>query len=141
MAEADIIGAIVAGLKADASIAALAAGRVFGGELPAEETSGMPREAIVVRPSVGASLTAGSFADHDTQRIDVLAYGATPFAANAVSSLARRALTAIRRQVIGGCLIHWVDRAGGFSAGRDKDAAWPVAFQSFQVFHALEAVP
>ena len=140
MAEADIIGAIVAGLKASADVNGYTGGRVFGGELPDDETKAMPRAAIVVRPSGGASLTAGSFSDHDTQRLDVLAYAATPWEANMLSRLARRALTAIRRQVIGGCLIHWVERAGGFSAGRDKDAAWPVAFQSFQVFHALETV-
>lgn len=140
MAEADIIGAIMARLNDDAVVSGLVAGRVFGGELPDTETALMPRAAIVLRPSGGASLAAGSYVEHDTQRFDSLAYGATPSEANKLARRVRRVLTKTRRQVVSGCLIHWIEVAGGFSAGRDKDAAWPIAFQSFQAFHALQEV-
>ena len=139
MAEADIIGAIVDLLKADSNIAA-AGDLVFGGELPANETANMPRRAIIVQPSGGVSLAAGSFINHDTQRVDLFCYGKTPYEAEDLRRLARRALTSVRRRIVGGCLIHWAEPAGGFSAGRDRDAAWPVAFQSFQVFYALQEV-
>lgn len=138
MADADIITAIVERLKADAEVGGLTAGRVFGGELPDDETAAMPRSAVVVRPSGGASFAAGSFIQHDTQRFDTLSYAATPWEANMLARIVRRSLTVIRRRVIGGCLIHWIEVAGGFSAGRDRDAAWPIAFQSFQAFHALQ---
>lgn len=138
MAEADIIGAITEWLKADPDVAGLAAARVFGGELPDEESKSMPRAAIVIRPSGGASLAGGSYARHDTQRVDLLAYDKTPAAANALARLARRSLTSLRRSVVAGCLIHWIEASGGFTAGRDRDAAWPVAFQSFQAFYALK---
>lgn len=140
MAQADIIGAIVERLKAAEEIVALVGDRVYGGEMPPEETAAMPRGAVVIRPSGGSSLTAGSFSKHDTQRFDVLSYGATPAEANRLARFSRAALIAIRRSVVAGCLIHWIEQAGGFTAGRDRDAAWPVAFQSFQAFHALQEV-
>lgn len=140
MAEADIIAAIVKRLEAAVDVAALADGRVFGGELPAEEAAHMPRAAVVIRPSGGASLTAGTFSRHDTQRFDLLAYSATAAEANRLARICRADLTALRRRVVAGCLIHWIERAGGFTAGRDKDAAWPIAFQSFQAFYALQEV-
>lgn len=140
MAEADIITAIVSALKADGNVVGLAADRVFGGELPKDETKLMPRNCIVVKPSGGVSIAAGSFSEHDTQRFDLFSYGATPFEAEALRRMSRRALANIRRRVIERCLIHWIEPAGGFTAGRDPDAAWPTAFQSYQVFHALQEV-
>jgi len=137
---ADLMAALVALLKADASIAALVGARVFGGELPPAETRHMPRQAIVIQPSGGISLTAGSYAEHDTQRVDVFGYGRTPKEAAELVATAALALRRVQRGVWAGVLIHWARSAGGFSARRDPDAAWPRAFQSFQVFHALEEV-
>lgn len=137
---ADPIRALVEWLKTDGDIAAASASRIFGGELPDEEAASMPRAAIVVSASGGASLTARTYVRHDTQRVDVLAYGETPFEADALARMCRLRITGLRRKVIAGCLIHWADVAGGLSAGRDRDAVWPYAFQSFQIFHALEVV-
>jgi hypothetical protein len=137
---ADPIAALVAMLKADGPTASLVGGRVFGAELPPAETAAMPRRAIVLAPSGGPSLTGGSYAEHDAQRVDLFAYGATPSEADAVRRAAARALRRVRRGVWAGVLIHWVRSAGGFSLARDPDAAWPRSFQSFQVFHALEEV-
>ncbi|RVQ76116.1 DUF3168 domain-containing protein [Sinorhizobium medicae] len=140
MAEADILTAIAEILTADGNVAGLAGARVFAGELPANEAGHMPRNAVVILPSGGVSLAAGSFLDHDTQRIDLFSYGATPFEAEALRRLCRRALVRVRRRIVRNCLIHWIEPAGGFTAGRDPDADWPRAFQSYQVFHALQEV-
>ncbi len=140
MADADLIGALVDALKADGNVAAVVGMRVFGGELPKDETKSMPRAAIALQASGGVSLAAGSFMEHDTQRVDALCYGATPLEANALSRACRRSLTSIRRQVVSGCLIHWIEGAGGISARRDQVTQWPVAFQPYQVFHALQEV-
>jgi hypothetical protein len=137
---ADPVEALKTILLADAGIADTVDARVFGGELPAAEAAHMPRAAVVLRPSGGTSLTAGSFARHDTQRIDLLAYGATSQEADALARRCHLLFIDLRRQVIAGCLIHWVDTAGGLSARRDRDAVWPFALQSFQIFHALEEV-
>lgn len=140
MAEADIITALRDLLAGNGDVAALAGDRVFGVELPADEAGFMPRNCVVIKPSGGVSLAAGTFLEHDTPRIDVFSYGSTPFEAEALRRICRRALVNVRRRVVSGCLIHWIEPAGGFSAERDPDAAWPRAFQSYQVFHALQEV-
>lgn len=136
---ADLVAALVALLLADAGVAALAGAYVFGAELPAGVTDEMPRKALVVVPSGGVSLTGASYVAHDTQRIDLFAFGATPIEAEALLQAGTEALRGIRRVVSAGVLIHWAQTAGGFALARDPDAAWPRAFRSFQVFHALEA--
>ena len=137
---ADLIGGLVALLAADASIAALVAARVFGGELPAEEAEHMPRKALIVPPAGGISLTGGSYVEHDTSRVDLFGYGATQREANRVVDTAAIVMRRIQRSISAGVLIHWAQPAGGAMAGRDPTLGWPPAFQSFQVFHALEEV-
>ena len=137
---ADRIDALIALLKADAGVAALAGARVFGGELPPGEAAAMPRHAIVLRPSGGASLTGGSYAEHDTGRVDLFAYGATPVEANVLRTAAALALRRVRRAVWAGVLVHWVRPAGGESSGREPAVDWPRSFQSFQVFNSLTEV-
>ena len=100
----------------------------------------MPRGAIVIATSGGSSLTGGSALEHDTQRIDLFAYGATPLEAEQLRGVAALAFRRARRAVWAGVLIHWVNPAGGATGARDRDAAWPRAFQSFQVLHALESL-
>lgn len=137
---ADPIAAMIELLAADPDVAELAGARVFGAELPPGETEHMPRRAIVLRPSGGTSLTGGSYAEHDTQRMDLFAFGATLREAEQLRAAAALALRRTRRSVWAGVLIHWVRSAGGYSAGRDPDAGWPRVFQSFQVFHSLQEV-
>lgn len=140
MAVADPIGALVELLLADSTVQASVDDRAFGGELPAGEAKHMPRRALVLRPSGGASLTGRSNVEHDTQRVDLFAYGATPREAAQVMAAAALCLRRVNRQVAADTLVHWVQSAGGFSSGREPDTDWPRVFQSFQVFHALESV-
>lgn len=137
---ADPVAAVVELLKADAGTAAIAGTRVFGGELPADEAANMPRAAIVVAASGGTSLTAKSFAEFDTARVDLFAYGATPREAEQLADTAALALRRARRKVWAGTLIHWINPAGGSAGARDPDAAWPRVFRSFQLLHALVAL-
>jgi hypothetical protein len=137
---ADPIGALVAALLADADVAAIVATRGFGGELPAEETAAMPRPAFVIRASGGVPLTGGSFVEADAQRLDVYAYGRTQRQASQLADLIALKLRRIRRSIIGGTLIHWVNSAGGYTSGRDPETDWPRAWRSFQVFFALVQV-
>lgn len=137
---ADVIGAIVALLAADAGVAALVENRVFGGELPDDETQHMPRRALVVQPSGGVALTAGSYAEVSSPRIDITAYGATHLEADQLRGAAEIVLIRVRRQVSARVLIHWVESAGGPFGARDPNFAWPQATQPFQVFHSLQEV-
>ncbi len=137
---ADIVTAIVEILKADAAVAALCGVRVFGNELPDTETPSMPRSCIVVQPSGGVSFQAGGYVDADTQRFDLIAYGASPYLADRLRNAGRDALVAVRREVSSGVLVHWVQSAGGFLTARDRDGQWPFAFQSFQTLFATQEV-
>lgn len=138
MDQADIIAALVAYLKSDSRVADVTGGHVYGEELPKDITTTTPRSAVVLRASGGVSLTAGSYARHDTRRIDFVSYGATPREAAALGREVRAALGRIRRQVIAATLIHWADPAAGPINGRDADTRWPLCWQPFQIFHALE---
>lgn len=140
MNAADPVAAIVAMLSADAGVAALAAGFVFGGELAPQATATMPRDAIVVQPSGGTPVGMGSYAEYDAQRVDVMAWSATPAGAVKLLATAALAMRRLKRSVFAGTLLHSADSAGGYTAGRDPDTQWPYAFQSFQVFHALVSV-
>lgn len=140
MPGADPEAGLIAYLKADTALAALLAARVFAGELPPGETVQMPRKAIVLRASGGVSLTSESYAEHDTQRFDLFAFGETPKEAARVLRTAALAMRRLRRSVHAATLLHWANPAGGPSAGREPQTEWPRHFQSFQVMHALEEI-
>jgi len=140
MADADIIAAVVAQLKADAGVSALAGADVYGVEMPADTVKRMPINAIVVQPSGGAPMTEESELELDAQRIDIMAYGATPNAANAVRRAAASALTGTKRRVVANVLIHWINKAGGFYAARERDGLWPQSFQSFQILYSTQEI-
>lgn len=137
---ADIVTAIVEILKADVGVAALCGTRVFGGELPDLETPDMPRQCIVIQPSGGVSFQASGYVDADTQRLDLIAYGASPYQADRLRDAGRAVLVKVKRQVSANVLVHWVQSAGGFLAARDRDGQWPYAFQSFQALFATDEV-
>lgn len=134
----DPIKAIIDILKADSDITTLVSTRVYGMELPRSETANMPRKAIVIQPSGGGVFPVGSadYIEHSDQRIDVFSYGETPFEAQKVRREVLDTLKQLKRTIINGTLLHWINRAGGSLALRDPDTDWPVAFESFQVFFA-----
>lgn len=137
---ADIVTAIVELLKADAAIAVDASEHVYGGELAPSLAATMPRHAIVVQASGGVPFAPASTVDAEAQRLDVICYGATPFEAAQLRRRASRVLLDTRRRVVAGVLIHWVQWAGGYMSGRDRDGAWPYALQSYQALFASDEV-
>lgn len=137
---ADPVGAAVAILKAATPQPGALAGRVYGAELPIEEAEQQPRGAIVIRASGGVSLTGASDAEHDTVRLDLFAYGPTPKVAADLCSWAALQFRRAQRVKAAHTLVHWIRPAGGYSSAREPETEWPRAFQSFQVFHALESV-
>ncbi|MEL7447108.1 MAG: DUF3168 domain-containing protein [Pseudomonadota bacterium] len=141
MAEAaDPIAGLVAFLSADAALGALLDLGVFGGELPPDQTALMPARAVVIKSSGGVSTMADGYSAHDTQRVDVFGFGRTPHEAGQVRSAAALALRNLRRSVHAGTLLHWAKTASGPIPGREPQTEWPREFQSFQIFHGLEAV-
>jgi hypothetical protein len=72
----DATGALVAVLKAEPTIAALVAGRVFGQSLPAKEATNMPRAAVVLQDT-GGPTPPGLYGLSKllTQQMDIRTYG------------------------------------------------------------------
>lgn len=139
-AMSDPIGAVLALLGADPVVAGMAGADLFGGELPAAAVARLPKAMVVVQASGGISLTGESHVEHDTQRIDLTCYGRTPREAEVLRQACALTLRRVRRVTAAGTLIHWINSAGGVLSGRERDGGWPTAFQSFQIFHALEEV-
>ena len=142
MSVPDVIGALVALLKADADVAALVGTRVFGLELPEAEAASMPRKGVILRPTGGVS-PFGGFVEVTAERIDAVSWGETPYQASRLSLAVLVALKRARRQVVtvdgAGVLIHSAEEAGGRLSIRDAETNWPAVSQAFQVFYALKA--
>jgi len=142
MSEPDVIGALVALLKADAGVAAEVGARVFGDELPRDQVGDMPRKGAIVRLSGGVS-PIGGYVEATAERIDAISWGATPYEATTVSLAVRGALKRLRRQVVDvdgtGVLLHSAEEAGGRLSIRDQETNWPAVTQAFQVLYALQA--
>jgi len=136
----DLVASLVALFSDDAGFTEATGGRVFGGELPADETASMPRRCLVVKASGGSSPLGDSYLRLDAQRVDISAFGATVADASALIGLAAELLFPIQRRVSAGVLLHSVASAGGFWTGRDPQFDWPRAWRSFQVLHSLTEV-
>lgn len=137
---ADIITAIVDVLNADLAVTAMVGVHGYGDELPTDAVKSMPRSAFVVRPSGGAPFQPGSKVNAEAQRFDLVCYGATPYEADRLRRTAYPALLSVERRLVGSVLIHWVQSAGGYLTGRDRDGKWPYAFQSFQTLFAAKEI-
>ncbi len=130
----DVRAAIITILKADTDTATEVGARVYGDELPREDTDDMPRKAVVISPAGGTPLPyTTATLPLETQRVDVFCYGKTLFEAEEVRRAVYGALRAVEREVSAGVLVHWVRPAGGAMAGRDPDAEWPVKWNSWQI--------
>ena len=126
-------------LLGDAGVTDLVEARVFALELPVSESVSMPRKCVVIKPSGGAAFQPGSYIDHAYNTIDMFSYGETLFEADLVRDAVGDAFRLMRRNKTATTLIHSVEPAGGWASNRDPDADWPLGFQSFQAFYALDA--
>jgi hypothetical protein len=133
----DLVGAVVAFLKADGGVAALAGTRVYGGELPKSEsaTPPMPRAAAVVKEA-GGGVLGQAYQEHGDVRLDVICYGATPYEASRLSGAVYTALKNLKRVKITGVLIHWATASSKATGARDPDTDWPLSVSSWQVLVA-----
>lgn len=140
MTVADPIEGLTTFLKADVDVAALTEGRVFGEELPVNQTAAMPRKCIVVESSGGAGAFGRAYQDYGDVRVDVRYYGETPYEARKLQRAGYGALKHLRRSPHAGVLLHWASRSGGPMNLRDPDADWSFSFESYQLLLAEVAV-
>lgn len=135
----DPIAALVTYLKAQSAITTLAGQRVFGGELPRNETPSMPRAAVVVSPAGGGLLGLATLKSSDL-RVDVDCYGATANQAWTLYLACYEALKALSGEVRSGVLLHWAKPSAKGNLGRASDNLdWPLTLSSWQVFASEEA--
>lgn len=133
---ADPIAALVEHLRT--ALAVAAGGRVFAGSLPRTEVASMPRAGVLLRAAGGP--TQPAHAPLVIVRVDVHAYGATPYAAMTMHWAAFGALRDLTRLTIAGTLLHsCVPETGPFSQ-TDPDTEWPEVVSSWRVT-AAEHVP
>ncbi|MEZ5790505.1 MAG: DUF3168 domain-containing protein [Nitratireductor sp.] len=137
----DPVSAIVAILKADSAVAALAETRIHGEELPQAVADAMPKKGVVIRSAGGFSPARGTLR-HTGGRIDAICWGETPYEANRMNRAVFDCLKTVRRQRValdaGAMLIHWIEDASSPFSLRDQDTNWPAVTQSFQIFHAMD---
>lgn len=137
LAIVDTLTPIVTILKADGDIAALVGTKVFGTDLPRDQSTfieGKATKAIVVSPRAGGDIPSVSrFNPLETRGLDVFCYGETLIEADVVRRTVFATLKNIDRDVASGVLVHWCLPAGGAASGKDSETDWPVYWNSWQM--------
>lgn len=131
----DIVAALRAFLLDQSAVTDVSSGRIYGTELPKDDAAPMPRQALVLKPSGGPQPVRG-YQELAGQRIDLRAYGATPFDAQEAERVTFEPLNQLVRVVYESVLIHSATPAGGFITGRDADTDWPLTVRSWQILFA-----
>jgi hypothetical protein len=123
--------AVRALLLGDAGVLTLAGARVYAGELPKNQASLMPRQAVVVSYAGGG----GPASDVPVMRpvIDVTCYGATGLQATTLYLAARAALRGLRREFLADSLLHSAVELSGPLEIRDPDTTWPYTWSSWRI--------
>ena len=135
----DPLVAILTFLKADAGVAAIAATRVFGEEIPQDQVTTVATgetilQTVVVRRS-GAEPSVGdaSRVKFSRPRFDVFSYGETPHRAAALDLACYEALKQMEPTVQGTCRLHDAVLLSGPIAMREPDTQWPLVWRSYAV--------
>lgn len=132
----DVVAAIRTYLLADATVASISGGRLYGGELDKDEEPNQPRAAAVLRRSGGGLMGRSQL--YGDRRIDLICYGANPKEASDLFDACRDALKALQRHrdAATQVLIHWAVVSVDGVSGHDPQTAWPICIGSFQVLAA-----
>jgi hypothetical protein len=132
-------------LGLDTAIVALAATRIFVGELPETEAAAQPRAAVLLQYA-GGSPEPGRLAV-GRPRVDARSYGRTPLEAQTLSWAVHDALKNLTRRVAAAsgsgtrALIHAATPNGGPTLLRDADGQWPMVLRTYELLVAEVAAP
>ena len=137
----DPVVAVRAFLLGDADLAALIGTRVFAGILPRSEVEPMPRKAVLIRKAgMGASAGNRSRIGISAPRLDVFAYGETPYEASRVDLAAYDALKQMEPHNEGVCRLFDAVLTGGPIDLEEEDTGWSLVFRSYEIAAAEVAV-
>lgn len=129
---ADLIGGLVAFLKADAGVAALAGGRVHGGHIPDRDIEAMPRATVVLK-GAGGGLLGRAYLRAGDRRVDVDCYGRTDREGEDLYLAVHEALKGLRPTTVGNVQLKWAEPSSRGVNLRDPDTDWPLTASSWQV--------
>lgn len=139
----DPLSALIQYLKADTGIITLAGTpsptRVFGLELPQNQSASMPRKAVVLKFSGGPGKQP--HADLSEQRIDIWCYGETAFEAMKLQLAVSQAVDTLRRKAEGTTFLHGAIQSGGLLGPiEDPDTNWVFCLQSWLLSYGTAAI-
>ena len=130
--------ALISYLMSDSGVTALASTRIFG-ELPGSENQYMPRACLVLTETGSGSLGPGarSYVPWGVTRMDIRAYGSTPYEASQLYHAMNVAVKQMARTVAASTVLQDAIVSAGPRSGRDPDVDWPFVWGSYEV-SALE---
>jgi hypothetical protein len=128
----DPISDLVALLREDSAVAALAGENVFGGGLPHDARIAMPQPAVVVKPAGGPGRRGYNL--YRTTRIDTVCYGTTLKQSWDLHLAVRELLEELRRPGA----IFWVTVSSDGANAIDPVEQWPTCFASYLVMSAID---
>ena len=137
----DPIAALIQWLLADSDVSTAVSNRVYGPELPEQETKNQPRAALVIKSGAGQMLPRGCARLGDPI-IEAWAYGASTGEINTISLLVYQKLKfELVRQEINNTLLHSAVPINQPVSFRDPNTNTPARMQSFQLLAAETATP
>jgi len=118
----DVLAALIVHLKTVVAVTDLVSTRIFGGELPEDEISSMPRKCVVLR-YIGGLV---EFRTHREQkpRLDIFCYGEDYYEAGRVDGAVADALFAIRRTDVNNTLLYSIGYSSGPRQMKEPDTGW-----------------
>lgn len=136
MAQPSPVRAVVAYLRSVPAVSALAGTRVFAEQLPASESTAMPRAAVVVASAGGGLM--GHAQLYGDRRLAILCYGSSPAKSRDLHEEVRAAMKDLLRRKVSdsntsAVLLHWARISSDGTTGRESDTDWPVTGSSWQV--------
>lgn len=127
----DVLDALIVFIKADSEVMILAGDRIYGAELPRDETKNMPRKVAVLTEAGG--IERNRFLPIAEPRIDIWSYGETYHEAGKLDRAIYQALKDLDRQTTDDVLLHGVALSGGPHSMRDSETGWPLKVRSVTV--------
>lgn len=134
--QADVIESLIALLREDPEVLAVAGDRIYGGRVPQHAQEEMPMPSVVLRYAGG--IQAQDFVPLQRPRVDVTYYGRTPQEADSLRRTAHPVLKSLRRRTVSGVLLYSAQEDGGPVAGSEQSTNWPYSFTSWTVLAAEE---
>ncbi len=135
----DPLVATVAFVNGDAAVTLLAAGRVYGEEIPADlvelvsDGDTILKTVVIKRSGMGRSVGNNSRIRHSRPRFDVFSYGETPLEAASLDLACFDALKQMAPHTEGVCRMFDATLVAGPVSLREEDTQWPLTFRTYLV--------